>query len=125
MDGDGLALDDGGFIAVKAAPEPVVEIRYKDAEIAARIAWHIGNRHTPLQVLAEGRLRIRDDHVLVAMVEGLGAEVARLSAPFEPEGGANANASQSHAHGHGHGDDHDHDHKYAHVQLAGAPHHHS
>lgn len=134
-DGDGLALEGGGVIAVKAAPEPVAEIRCRDAETAARIAWHIGNRHTPLQVLAEGRLRIRDDHVLVAMVEGLGATVARLSAPFEPEGGAYANAASqgtghrhghnhNHHHDHGHDHHHDHEHGHSHGHAAGGAHRH-
>ena len=116
-DGDGLALEAGGVIAVKAAPEPVAEIKCPDAETAARISWHIGNRHTPLQVLAGGRLRILDDHVLVAMVEGLGAEVSRLQAPFAPEGGAYANAA-GHGHHHDHGD-HDHDHDHGHHLGAG------
>lgn len=98
-DGDGLVLEDGGVIAVRAAPEPVADIECADAVTAARIAWHIGNRHTPMQVLADGRLRIHDDHVMVHMVEGLGARVTRRRAPFEPEGGAYASG---HSQGHGH-----------------------
>ena len=97
--GDGLELDDGGLIAVQAAAEPVADIHCTDDAMAARIAWHIGNRHTPLQVLDGGRLRIHDDHVMVRMVEGLGAKVTRRVAPFEPEGGAYAS-------GHGHVHDH-------------------
>ena len=114
-DGDGLELEDGGVIAVKAAVEPVADIHCADAETAARIAWHIGNRHTPLQVLAGGVLRIRDDHVLVAMVEGLGAVVTRATAPFAPEGGAYASSQgQGHGngHGHNHGQGHHHDHAH-------------
>ncbi len=87
-DGDGLALDGGGMIRVRAANEPVADILCASAADAARIAWHIGNRHAALQVLAADRLRIADDHVLVAMVEGLGARVERHRAPFTPEPGA-------------------------------------
>lgn len=89
-DGDGLALDDGGWIAVHAALEPVIEVRAGDAATAARLAWHLGNRHAPVQVLADGGLRLRDDHVLAAMLEGLGAEIHRRRAPFSPESGAYA-----------------------------------
>ena len=98
-DSDGLILDDGGLIEVRAAAEPVADIQCRDAIMAARIAWHIGNRHTPLQVLGDGALRIADDHVLVAMVAGLGATVTRRDAPFQPEAGA-------YAKGHGHSHDH-------------------
>jgi urease accessory protein len=53
-----------------------------------RIAWHVGNRHTPLQILPDGRLRIGADEVLADMIVGLGAEVRRHRAPFTPEAGA-------------------------------------
>ncbi|MHA1568839.1 MAG: urease accessory protein UreE [Alphaproteobacteria bacterium] len=96
-DGDGLALEGGGYVRVIAAAEPVAELACATKTDAARLAWHIGNRHVPLQVLDDGGLRIRDDHVLVAMLEGLGATVVRRSAPFTPEGGAYAEAG--HAHG--------------------------
>ncbi len=87
-DGDGLALEGGGWIAVHAAPEPVIEVRGCDPATVARLAWHLGNRHTPVQVLADGSLRLRDDHVLAAMLEGLGAAIRRRLAPFSPEAGA-------------------------------------
>jgi len=106
-DGDGLALEDGGVITVRAAEEPVADIQCRDAVHAARIAWHIGNRHTAIQVLDDGRLRIADDHVLVAMAEGLGARALRHSATFQPEPGAYAQTTE---HGHRHGHSHDHDH---------------
>ena len=86
-DGDALALEGGGFVAVKAAPEDLVEVTAAAPEQLARIAWHIGNRHVPAEIQAQ-RIRIRDDHVIVAMVEGLGADVRRIRAPFTPEGGA-------------------------------------
>ncbi len=87
-EGDGLVLDGGGIIAVREAEEPVADIHCDSPAAAARIAWHIGNRHTPIQVLPDGAIRIRDDHVLVAMLEGLGARVERRKAPFSPERGA-------------------------------------
>lgn len=92
-DGDGLALDGGGIIRVAAADEPVCDIIAQSPAHAARLAWHIGNRHTPLQVLDDVTLRILDDHVLVHMLEGLGASVRKRRAPFTPEPGA-----YSHAH---------------------------
>lgn len=96
-EGDGLALEGGGWLAVRAAAEAVADIRCAGAEELARIAWHIGNRHAPVQVLAGGILRILDDHVLIAMVHGLGGTVDRLVAPFQPEGGAYEGSV--HAHG--------------------------
>jgi len=101
-DGDGLELDGGGIIAVYAAAEPVADIRCRSMAHAARIAWHIGNRHTAIQVLDDGSLRISDDHVLVAMVEGLGAQVMRRDAPFQPEPGAYSPNQQEHGHDHTH-----------------------
>ena len=86
-DGDGLALDDGGWVAVVAAPEPVAEVRTADPRALARLAWHLGNRHVPAQIL-DGGVRFRDDRVIVDMVAGLGAAVVRLRAPFDPERGA-------------------------------------
>lgn len=87
-DGDGLMLADDGVIRVIAAVEDVAEITCADPLHLTRIAWHLGNRHTPVQLLPDGRLRMAHDHVLEAMVEGLGAEVTRTRAPFQPEGGA-------------------------------------
>jgi urease accessory protein len=105
-EGDGLGLDDGTWLAVRAADEEVCDISCPTPEALARIAWHLGNRHLPVQVVAGG-LRIRDDHVIVAMLEGMGAAVTRRKAPFDPEGGAYARG-HTHAHG-GHGHHHHHD----------------
>ena len=91
----GLTLADGGAVLVRAAPEPVVDIRCESAAHAAKVAWHIGNRHAPLQVLADGGLRIQDDHVLAGMAEGLGAATRRRQAPFSPEPGAYAHAASN------------------------------
>ena len=96
-EGDGLELDNGGYIRVRSAAEPVIEIAADGPGELLRIAWHLGNRHLPLQAL-EGRLRIRADHVIVEMVEGLGGHITRLDAPFDPEIGAYAAAAYSHDH---------------------------
>jgi len=87
VDGDGLELDTGGYLRVRAAPEPVFEIDADEPADVLRIAWHLGNRHFPLQV-AGARLRIRADHVIADMVEGLGGRITRQEAPFDPETGA-------------------------------------
>src|SRR5215470_16391022 len=73
-DGDGLVLDDGAIVRVAGKPEPLIEITAASAEALARLAWHVGNRHTDMQVIGE-RLRIRRDHVLEEMLRGLGAEL--------------------------------------------------
>ena len=106
-DGDGLELDDGAYVRVCAAAERVLEIIADTPTDLLRLAWHLGNRHLPVQAL-EGRLRIRDDHVIADMIEGLGGRVTRLAAPFDPETGAYAGAEQGHDHDHGH--DHGHGH---------------
>jgi len=103
--GDALVLEDGRLIEVVAAPEPLVEIRGTDPHHLVRIAWHLGNRHLPTQIVGKG-LRIRRDHVIEDMVRGLGARVIVIEAPFDPEGGAYAGGGHA-GHGHGH---HDHSH---------------
>jgi urease accessory protein len=97
--GDALQLETGDLVEVVAAPEPLAEIKAPADRTALRIAWHLGNRHIPVQIL-ERRLRIRRDPVIEAMVAGLGAQVRLIEAPFDPEGGAYAghnHASQDHA----------------------------
>ena len=116
--GDALVLDDGRLIEVVAAPEPLVEIRGADPHHLIRVAWHLGNRHLPTQIMPKG-LRIRRDHVIEEMVKGLGARVIEIEAPFDPEGGAYASAGHDHGHDdHGHhdhaGHDHSHDHGHHH-----------
>jgi urease accessory protein len=118
--GDALVLDDNRLIEVVAAPELLIEIRGNDPQHLVRVAWHLGNRHLPTQITARG-LRIRRDHVIEAMVKGLGARVIEIEAPFNPEGGAYAG-------GHGHGPEVDpqqhaaHDHSSR--DLGGYGHHH-
>ena len=104
-DGDGLVLDSGGIVAVRAMAEPLLEIHAHDEGELIRIAWHLGNRHLPVQLLGD-RIRIRADHVIGAMVEGLGGHVDAIDAPFDPEAGAYAGGG----HHHHHDDDHDHHH---------------
>ncbi len=100
--GDALRLDDGALIEIVAAPEPLVEISSVDAGAMVRIAWHLGNRHLPVQLVGK-KLRIRRDHVIEAMVVGLGAKVVAIEAPFDPEGGAYGESGHAgHAHGHHH-----------------------
>jgi urease accessory protein len=112
--GDALVLDDNRLVEVVAAPEPLAEIRGADPHHLIRVAWHLGNRHLPTQMTAKG-LRIRRDHVIEAMVKGLGARVIEIEAPFDPEGGAYAggHAHEPETHPHDHGDHH-HGHSHAH-----------
>ncbi|MDB5619969.1 urease accessory protein UreE [Tardiphaga sp.] len=107
--GDALVLEDGRLIEVVAAPEPLIEIRGTELAHLVRVAWHLGNRHLPTQIVGKG-LRIRRDHVIEDMVKGLGARVIEIEAPFDPEGGAYAAVAETHDHaGHGHAH-HDHGH---------------
>ena len=96
-DGDGLALDTGGVLRVRARPEPLLEVHAHGADALARIAWHLGNRHLPVQILA-GRLRIRADHVIADMVRQLGGHARPIEAPFDPEAGAYAGGPHHHDH---------------------------
>ncbi len=112
-DGDGLVLDDGSMVRVCGKPEPLAEIAASSPNALARLAWHLGNRHTDVQVVGE-RLRIRRDHVLEDMLRGLGAALSFLDAPFDPESGAYAGGQiHAHAHAHAHGHHHhNHDHRH-------------
>jgi urease accessory protein len=140
--GDALVLDDSRLIEVVAAPEPLIEIKGADPQHLVRLAWHLGNRHLPTQIMPKG-LRIRRDHVIEAMVKGLGARVIEIEAPFDPEGGAYAGGGHAHApesashdhaahdhasHDHGdhtnHHDDHGHHHDHHHDEHCDHDHHH-
>lgn len=96
-DGDGLALADGRVVRVASTPERLIEITAPDAGALLRIAWHLGNRHLPTQLLGD-RLRIRHDHVILDMLAGLGAATVGVEAPFDPEGGAYTHAEGHHHH---------------------------
>lgn len=117
--GDGLVLEDGRVVEVVAATEPLLEIRCQDAHHLVRVAWHLGNRHLPTQIMAKA-LRIRRDHVIADMARGLGARVLEIEAPFDPEGGAYTQGSAHHDHG-----QHDHaPHEHAHHDSIGHRHDH-
>jgi urease accessory protein len=103
VDGDGLQLGDGRWLKVQAAAELIVEVRHRDPNQLMRLAWHLGNRHLPTEIRNQ-LLRIRPDHVIEDMLRGLGAELVKVQAPFQPEGGAyNGNG-----HRHNHDDYGDH-----------------
>ncbi len=94
-DGDGLQLADGRIVQVQAQPEPLLDIHAHDAAGLVRIAWHLGNRHLPVQLLGD-HIRIRWDHVIADMVHQLGGHADRIDAPFDPEAGAYAGGHHHH-----------------------------
>ena len=116
--GDLVTASDGRVIEVLAEPEKLLHI--ESAELA-KVAYHLGNRHVPVQV-GKDFLRIAEDHVLEEMVMKLGAVVRSIEAPFEPEAGAYAGGHHQHdemghggkIHDHHHDHDHDHDHHHDH-----------
>jgi urease accessory protein len=95
-DGDGLVLEDGTIVRVAGKREALVEVRAQTPHALARLAWHIGNRHTDVEIVGEC-LRIRRDRVLEDMLRVLGAELSPIEAPFDPEPGA---YGQEYRHGH-------------------------
>jgi urease accessory protein len=97
-DGDGLQLEDGKWLKIQAAAELIAEVTHKDPNQLMRLAWHLGNRHLPTEIRNQV-LRIRPDHVIEDMLHGFGADLVKVQAPFQPEGGAYS----------GHGHDHNHD----------------
>lgn len=107
--GDRLRRDDGVIVEVNAAPETLSVAATDDPLLLARVAYHLGNRHLPVEITVGG-LQYQHDHVLDAMVERLGLRVRVTERAFQPEGGAYGGGS---GHGHG-GDDHDHDHHAGH-----------
>jgi len=111
---DALLLDSGDIVEVVAEPEPLIEARANDLAALARLAWHLGDRHVPVQVL-ERRLRLKPDPTIETLLQSLGAKVVLIDAPFEPEGGAYDAAVGDHGHDHHHHDGHHHhDHGHAH-----------
>ena len=105
-DGDGLVLGNGAIVMVAGMPEPLAEIAASSPREFVRLAWHLGNRHTDVQIVGS-RIRIRRDHVLEDMLRGLGATVSLIEAPFEPH------ATVPHKHTHDY-DHHGHDHAHHH-----------
>lgn len=134
-DGDMLVADDGGLVRVIAAPESVLRVRAPDRLTLTRAAYHLGNRHTPVEVGAD-ELRLEADPVLEDMLKRLGAQVERVQLPFQPESGAysgQGGGGHRHGHdetfaedyalaqrvyeehhGHAHAHDHSHDHTHGH-----------
>lgn len=110
-DGDQIATEDGYVVRIIAANESVSTVQCHDPLLLTRIAYHLGNRHVPLQV-GDGFVRYQHDHVLDDMVMGLGGQVVSEQAPFEPEAGAYGGSSSHghHEHGHHHAHAHDHEH---------------
>jgi len=105
--GDLIATEQGEIAQVKAAIESVSSVHCDDALLLARVCYHLGNRHTPLQIEA-GFVRYQHDHVLDDMVRALGLEPVCEQAPFEPEPGAYGEHNSDHAAGHSHGHSHAH-----------------
>ena len=106
--GDALETTDGRLVQIEAAPEALLSVTGQNL---TRLAWHVGNRHTPCQI-EDARLLIRDDPVIGHMLEHLGARLEKVTEPFTPEGGAYGHG-RTHSHEHGH-TAHDHDHPHAH-----------
>jgi urease accessory protein len=128
--GDVLVAEDGSLVRVKAAPQPVLVVTHC-AEHGSpfdllRAAYHLGNRHVPLE-LQPDRLLLEPDHVLAGMLRGQHLIVTEATSAFEPEGGAygaGGGAHAGHDHGHGHDHDHGHDHGHAHGHDHGHVHAH-
>ena len=114
-DGDGLQLDDGRWVRIKAARELLVEVRHKDPTQLVRLAWHLGNRHLPTEI-RDLVLRIRPDHVIEEMLLGFGADLSREQVGFQPEGGAYSHHDH---HSHDFRSQHDHDHEDHHHEGGG------
>lgn len=139
---DLLQLEDGTFLEVVAAPEPLIEVRAADLPSLARLAWQLGDRHAPVQILPN-RLRVQREAAIEALLKASGAKVTAIEAPFDPEGGAyesshahrhehhhrgqghhhgHDHAHHDHEHDHGHGDGHGHGHDHGHAHRHGHRH---
>ena len=134
-DGDVLVADDGGLVRVVAAPESVLYVRAPDVLTLTRAAYHLGNRHTPVEVGVD-YLKLEYDPVLADMLKRLGASVDQVEMPFQPETGAYGGGHRhghdetfaedyaiaqqvygehhGHAHSHSHSHEHEHDHDHDH-----------
>ena len=101
QEGDLLASVDGVIVKIRAAAEPVSEVRCDDPLLLARACYHLGNRHMSVQI-SQGLLRYQHDHVLDDMLRGLGLHPAFVEAAFEPEPGAYGGSAHGHSHDHAH-----------------------
>ena len=101
QDGDKLqAEEDSAIVEIRAAPEKLIEAVADSPLLFARAAYHLGNRHVPVQITPEaggGRLRFQTDHVLGEMLRGLGCQINECEAPFQPESGAYGGGHQHHS----------------------------
>ena len=121
--GDLVTASDGRIVEIISQEEKVLHVEANSPRDLARVAYHLGNRHVPVEVGA-GFLRIAEDHVLEEMLKKLGAKVSSMEAPFEPEAGAYAGGHHQHDEmGHG-GKIHDHHHDHDHEQCDHPDHHH-
>jgi len=116
--GDLLVLEEGAFVEVVAEAEPLIEVRANDTDALARVAWQLGDRHIPVEILAN-RLRLRPDAAIEKMVVALGGRLVHIEASFNPEGGAYQVTPSSGHHHHDHGHHHHHhddrhDHRHHH-----------
>lgn len=112
--GDQLQLEDGSTIEVISAEEELLEIKAENLHRLTIFAYHLGNRHLPVQI-EEKRLLIKRDHVIEDMLEKLQAQVKHVLEPFNPEGGAyGLGRTHGHDHGHSHDQTHEHDHEHKH-----------
>ena len=122
--GDVLVAEDGSLVRVEAAPQKVLRITFCTEHGSAfdlmRAAYHLGNRHVPIELRAD-HLKIEPDHVLAELLQSMHMTVAEVQEPFEPEGGAYGDSAllghdhgHGHSHSHSHGDDHAHDHAHDH-----------
>ncbi|MGN6087533.1 urease accessory protein UreE [Trinickia sp.] len=144
-DGDVLVADDGALVRVIAAAESVLVVRARNALTLTRAAYHLGNRHTPVEIGID-YLKLEADSVLEEMLMRLGAQVERATLPFHPEAGAYGGGHRhghdetfaedyalaqqvfeqrhGHAHDDGHGHEHEHEHHHAHDHGHGHDHAH-
>ncbi|WP_343675248.1 urease accessory protein UreE [Paraburkholderia heleia] len=142
-DGDMLVADDGGLVRVIAASESVLRVRAPDRLTLTRAAYHLGNRHTPVEVGVD-ELKLEADPVLEDMLKRLGAQVERVQVPFQPESGAYGGGhrhghdetfaddyalaqrvyDEHHGHAHAHDQTHDHAHGHSHNRAHGDDHAH-
>src|SRR5262249_16175638 len=123
---DALLLDDGNLVEVVAEAEPLIEARAADPGALARLAWHLGDRHVPVEIMPN-RLRVRREPEIEALLVASGAKGTSIEARFEPEGGAYAVGGHHHEHHHGHDEhdqSHDHHHDHHHDHAHGHGHHH-
>lgn len=122
-DGELISTGSGESLRIRAAAEELLHVSAEGPTALARIAYHLGNRHVPVQV-GEGWLRLQYDHVLEGMVRGLGGRIDLVDDSFDPESGAYGHGRHAHAHAQGHAHDPTHSHEpdqAARLDAAGGP----